>query len=72
MTLTVLFAASDCQLGHLCRPPARFDGPGRAGRHPHPRRGPETVDYIVYAPTSPLQYFTPYTNCKAVLSLWAG
>jgi len=30
------------------------------------------VDYIVYAPSSPLQDFTPYTRCKAVLSLWAG
>lgn len=33
---------------------------------------PETVDYIVYAPSSPLQDFTPYTSCKAVLNLWAG
>ena len=33
---------------------------------------PETVDYIVYAPNGPLSDFTPYTNCKAVLSLWAG
>ena len=33
---------------------------------------PATVDYIIYAPSSPLQDFTPYTACKAVLSLWAG
>ncbi|CUH65991.1 Glyoxylate/hydroxypyruvate reductase A [Thalassovita gelatinovora] len=33
---------------------------------------PEEVDYIVYAPSSPLQDFTPYTRAKAVLSLWAG
>ncbi len=33
---------------------------------------PETVDYIVYAPSSPLQDFTAYTRTKAVLSLWAG
>ncbi|NEY90434.1 2-hydroxyacid dehydrogenase [Tabrizicola oligotrophica] len=33
---------------------------------------PETVDYIVYAPSSPLQDFTPYRNAKAVLNLWAG
>ena len=33
---------------------------------------PETVDYIIYAPSSPLQDFTPYTRAKAVLSLWAG
>jgi glyoxylate/hydroxypyruvate reductase len=30
------------------------------------------VDYIIYAPSSPLQDFTPFTRCKAVLSLWAG
>ena len=33
---------------------------------------PEQVDYIVYAPSSPLQDFTPYTRTKAVLNLWAG
>jgi glyoxylate/hydroxypyruvate reductase A len=30
------------------------------------------VDYIVYAPNSFLQDFTPYTRTKAVLNLWAG
>ena len=33
---------------------------------------PASVDYIVYAPSSPLQDFTDYMRCKAVLSLWAG
>ncbi len=33
---------------------------------------PETVDYIVYAPSSPLQDFTDYIRTKAVLNLWAG
>jgi glyoxylate/hydroxypyruvate reductase A len=33
---------------------------------------PEDVDYIVYAPNSEVQDFTPYTRCKAVLNLWAG
>ncbi|THH35236.1 glyoxylate/hydroxypyruvate reductase A [Aliishimia ponticola] len=32
----------------------------------------EMVDYIIYAPNSPLQDFTPYTRAKAVLNLWAG
>lgn len=32
----------------------------------------EDVDYIVYAPNSPLQDFRPYTRTKAVLNLWAG
>jgi len=33
---------------------------------------PSTVDYIIYAPNSELQDFTPFTACKAVLNLWAG
>jgi glyoxylate/hydroxypyruvate reductase len=33
---------------------------------------PGEVDYIVYAPSSPLQDFSPYTRARAVLSLWAG
>ncbi len=33
---------------------------------------PDTVDYIVYAPSSRLQDFSPFTGAKAVLNLWAG
>lgn len=33
---------------------------------------PETVDYIVYAPSSRLTDFSPFRAAKAVLSLWAG
>jgi hypothetical protein len=33
---------------------------------------PAAVDYIVYAPSAPLQDFTPFTRTKAVLNLWAG
>jgi glyoxylate/hydroxypyruvate reductase A len=33
---------------------------------------PASVDYIIYAPTAGLADFTPFVNCKAVLSLWAG
>ncbi len=33
---------------------------------------PSAVDYIIYAPSAPLQDFAPFTRCKAVLSLWAG
>jgi glyoxylate/hydroxypyruvate reductase A len=39
--------------------------------HAPPRNAAE-VDYIIYAPSSPLQDFTPFTQAKAVLSLWAG
>ncbi|MBK6468302.1 MAG: glyoxylate/hydroxypyruvate reductase A [Rhodobacter sp.] len=33
---------------------------------------PEAIDYIIHAPSAPLQDFGPFTRCKAVLSLWAG
>jgi glyoxylate/hydroxypyruvate reductase A len=33
---------------------------------------PDEVDYIVYAPSSDVQDFTPYTRTKAILNLWAG
>jgi len=33
---------------------------------------PGEVDYIIYAPDSAVQDFTPYTRAKAVLNLWAG
>ena len=33
---------------------------------------PAAVDYIVYAPNSGVQDFTPFTRLKAVLNLWAG
>ncbi|MEC3861524.1 glyoxylate/hydroxypyruvate reductase A [Mesobacterium sp. TK19101] len=33
---------------------------------------PEDVDYIVYAPNSEVQDFTPYTRLKAVMNIWAG
>jgi glyoxylate/hydroxypyruvate reductase A len=37
-----------------------------------PEMPADEVDYIVFAPTGPVQDFTPYTRAKAVLSLWAG
>jgi glyoxylate/hydroxypyruvate reductase A len=33
---------------------------------------PEEVDYIVYAPSSRLKDFTPFTRARLVQSLWAG
>jgi len=32
----------------------------------------DEVDYIVYAPGSAVQDFTPFTRARAVLNLWAG
>lgn len=33
---------------------------------------PETVDYLIYAPSGPITDFTPFTGARAVLGLWAG
>lgn len=33
---------------------------------------PDTVDYLVYAPSGPVTDLRPYVRAKAVLSLWAG
>lgn len=35
-------------------------------------KAPESVDYIVYAPSSRLKDFSAFTGAKAVLNLWAG
>lgn len=72
MTLTALFAAGDGDF-------AAYDAPLRAAFKAEgldvtvvTDAAPDTVDYIIYAPANPLQDFTPFTRCRAVLSLWAG
>ncbi|MEM1075406.1 MAG: glyoxylate/hydroxypyruvate reductase A [Pseudomonadota bacterium] len=72
MTLTVLFAASNENWQTYSAPLA--DALERADLDAQlvTIAAPEDVDYIVYAPTSSLQDFAPFVNCKAVLSLWAG
>lgn len=73
MALTVLFAANESHY-----PVYRSLLPPLCAAHgltitlSDQAPDPAGVDYIVYAPTSSLQDFTPYTRCKAVLSLWAG
>lgn len=44
----------------------------KATLSPEPPADPENVDYIIYAPVGTMTDFAPFTNCKAVLSLWAG
>jgi glyoxylate/hydroxypyruvate reductase A len=70
--INVLFAATDDRWD-------QYEAPLRAafadaGLAVDLRTGfaPGQVDYIVYAPNSGLQDFTPYTRAKAVLNLWAG
>lgn len=72
MTVTVLFGAGAALWPEYAAPlRAAFAEAGLAVELT-PEAAPEAVAYIVYAPGSPLQDFTPYTRCKAVLNLWAG
>lgn len=73
MTVTVEFAAGADRWNAYRAPLLRaFD---RAGLHVDLVQGapdPAQVDYIIYAPGSPLQDFGPYVNARAVLNIWAG
>jgi len=71
--IRVLFAAGEARW-QTYRPSltAAFDEAGLEVDIFTQTDAPETVDYIVYAPGDTLDDFTPFTNAKAVLSLWAG
>ena len=72
MTLTILFAASEANWHSYATPlQAALTAAGLDATLTR-SAAPQDVDYIIYAPTSPLQDFSPYSRCKAVLSLWAG
>ena len=71
MTLTVLFAAPELWPQYETHLPQALAEVGVAAEVVT-KAVPEAVDFIVYAPSAPLQDFTPYRNCRAVLSLWAG
>jgi glyoxylate/hydroxypyruvate reductase A len=68
---TVLFAAPALWAEYETELPQALAEAGVAARVVT-EAAPEAVDYIVYAPASPLQDFTPYVRTKAVLNLWAG
>ncbi|MDO9640240.1 MAG: glyoxylate/hydroxypyruvate reductase A [Pseudotabrizicola sp.] len=69
--ITVLFAAPDLWGEYSDVLPKALSDAGIAAQVVQDA-APETVDYIIYAPSAPLQDFTPFTRTKAVLSLWAG
>lgn len=69
--LTVLFAAPDLWPDYRDALPEALAAAGLKAQLVQ-EAAPETVDYIIYAPSAPLQDFSPYTRAKAVLSLWAG
>jgi glyoxylate/hydroxypyruvate reductase A len=71
MTLEILFAAPANWLDYHEILPAALARAGIDARVTT-EADPASVDYIIYAPSAPLQDFRPFTRAKAVLSLWAG
>ena len=71
MTL-ILFAAPAVWPEYETILPAALAEAGITARIVTEAPDPAAVDYIIYAPSAPLQDFAPYTRTKAVLSLWAG
>ena len=72
MTVTVLFAASTTRWSEYEAPLTRALVDAGVDARVGMEFDPADVDYIVYAPNSDVQDFTPYTRLKAVLNLWAG
>lgn len=72
MTVTVYFAAPALWDEYRDVFPAALAAAGISASVVTEAGNPAEVDYVIYAPNSPLQDFTPYTRTKAVLNLWAG
>lgn len=72
MSLTIFFAAPSVWDEYRDLLPMLLSQAGIVAKVVTDAADPTTVDYIIYAPSAPLQDFTPFTRCKAVLSLWAG
>ena len=68
----ILFATPSLWQDYRDPLPAALAEAGLAAEVVTEAKDPAAVDYIVYAPISPLQDFTPFTHTKAVLNLWAG
>ena len=72
MTLTILFAAGASRWPAYQAPLTAALAEAGVDARLVRQAAPETVDAIVYAPGEEIADFTPYTRCRAVLSLWAG
>ena len=72
MTINVLFAAKPERWPLYEAPLKEAIKDVGIDAHVSPDIAPDQVDYIVYAPNSDVQDFTPFTRAKAVLNLWAG
>ncbi|MGV6846784.1 MAG: 2-hydroxyacid dehydrogenase [Marinibacterium sp.] len=72
MPVTILFAAI-CERWEIWQAPLRAALDGAGLDYDLVTDAPAgEVDYIIYAPDSAVQDFTPFTRLKAVLNLWAG
>lgn len=75
MTINVLFAVPDLWDDYKELLPAALTRAGVADANVVPMGTdipPDEIDYLVYAPTSPVQDFSPYTRVKLVQNIWAG
>lgn len=70
--IKVLFAAADARWPEYEAPLKAAFSEAELNVDLGRTHAPEDVDYIVYAPNSDIQDFTPFTKCRAVLNLWAG
>ena len=69
----VLFAGGAARWPEWQAPLARALGEAGIEAEVTPEAAPERVDFILYAPgADTLDDFTPFANCRAVFSLWAG
>lgn len=75
MTINVLFAVPSLWDDYKELLPAAIARAGVSDAHVFGLDAdvpPEDVDYLVYAPISPVQDFSPYTGAKLVQNIWAG
>ena len=72
MTLKILFSASKKNWSEYKAPLEEAFASVSLDYDLRTSFAPSEVDYIIYAPSSSLQDFSPYTSLKAVLNLWAG
>jgi glyoxylate/hydroxypyruvate reductase len=72
VTIEILFAAPALWTEYRDILTRALAGAGLDARLSTEAADPARVDYILYAPSAPLQDFRPFTRTKAVLSLWAG
>jgi len=71
--INILFAAKPANWSAYKAPLRRaLDDIGIAYTLTTDTSDPASIDYLIYAPSGPVNDFTPFCNAKAVLGLWAG